>query len=340
VTARDTGGNQNSVAINVMVSTPVIVMTSLPDAQLGKPYSSQLSALGGTAPFTWSAASVPNGLTLNKDGSITGTPGAEGTFTLNVTVQDSLQVSSSAAIKLRVDNGLVLESAASLKAGPVAPDSMVTVFGGQLASGAQTATVQPLPTTLGDCTVTVTDANGVARAAGLYYVSPNQINFKIPTDTAVGTATITVVTGDQTQTLGNLTITATSPGLFFLNTDGLAAADLTRVSGNNTTYGSIAQLDSTTNLFVAVPIDLGADTDKVYLTFYGTGMRYRSSLDSVQVLIGNVSVQPDFVGASTTSDGLDLVHVLLPTSLRGSGTANVAVVVNGVSSNGVRVVIK
>ena len=92
---------------------------------------------------------MPNGLTLSKDGMITGTPGTDGTFTLNVTVQDSAQVSITAAVKLRVDNGLVLVSAASLKPGPVAPDSMVTVFGGQLATGAQSATQQPLPTTLG-----------------------------------------------------------------------------------------------------------------------------------------------------------------------------------------------
>jgi uncharacterized protein (TIGR03437 family) len=340
MTARDAGGNQISVGISVTVSAPVIVTTSLPDAQLGKPYSSKLAAVGGTPPLTWSAPTMPNGLTLSNDGMITGTPGAAGTFTLNLTVLDSLQVSAVAAVSLRIDNGLVLLSAASLKPGPIAPDSMVTVFGGQLATGAQSATQNPLPATLGGCTVTITDANGVPRPAGLYYVSPNQINFEVPTDTAVGSATITVTSNGQTQTLGNLTIAAVAPGLFFLNPDGLAAADLTRVSGNNTTYGVTAQLDSTTNLFVAVPIDLGSDADQVYLTLYGTGIRNRPSLDSVQVLVANVSVLVDFAGASTTSDGLDLVHVLLPKQLRGTGTADVVVTVNGVSSNAVTVVIE
>ncbi len=271
---------------------------------------------------------------------ITGTPGTEGTSTLNVTVQDSGQISATAAVKLRVDNGLVLLSAASLKPGPIAPDSMVTVFGGQLASGAQSATERPLPTTLGDCTVTIKDANGVERAAGLYYVSPNQINFTIPTDTATGPATITVTSGDQTQTLESVSIAAVSPGLFFLNSDGLAAADLTRVNGDNTSYEVIAQLDNTTNLFVAVPIDLGSDTDQVYLTLYGTGFRNRPSLDSVRVIIANTPVLVDYAGPSSTSDGLDLVHVLLPKELRGAGMTNVVVTVNGVSSNGVRILIK
>jgi uncharacterized protein (TIGR03437 family) len=340
VTARDTAGNQSSVGITVVFSAPVIVTTSLPDAQLGKLYSSKLAAAGGTPPYSWTVVPAPSGLTVSKDGTITGTPAAAGTFTLNITLQDSVQMVTSAAVKLRVDDGLVLLSAASLKPGPVAPDSMVTLFGGQLAGAAQSATQQPLPTTLGDCTIKIKDANGVERAAGLFYVSPNQINFKIPTDTAAGPATITVTTGDQTQTLENLNIAIISPGLFFLNADGLAAADLTRVNGNSTSYEEVAQLDTTTNLFVAVPIDLGSDTDLVYLTLYGTGLRHRSSLDSVKVMVANSPVPVDYAGASDTSDGLDLVRVLLPSQLRGTGTASIVVTVNGVSSNGVRIQIK
>ncbi len=340
VAARDTAGNETSTQINVIFSSPVIVTTALPDAQIGKVYSSKLAAAGGTLPYTWTAASVPNGLTLSKDGMLTGTPGAAGTFTLNITLQDSLQIVTTAAVKLRVDSGLVVVSAASQKPGPVAPGSMVTIFGAQLAGGTQSATVQPLPAALGDCKVTVKDANGVERTAGLYFVSPNQINFQIPPDTAVGSATVTVVGGGQTQTLPNVNISTVAPGLFFLNSDGLAAADLTRINGSNTSYEQVAQLDSTTNLFVAVPIDLGSDTDKVYLTLYGTGVRNRSSLDAVQVLVANVLVPVDFAGPSTTADGLDLIHVLLPGGLRGTGSATVLITVDGVSSNGVHIVIK
>jgi len=339
VTARNSTGNLSSVAITVFFNTASII-TSLPDAQLGKPYSSKLAALGGTPPFTWSGESMPHGLTVNKDGTISGTPDTAGTFTLNITLLDSLQIVVTAAVKLRIDNGLVLLSAASLKSGPVAPDSMVTVFGAQLAAGAQSATQSPLPTTLGDCAVTITDANGVPRPAGLYYVSPDQINFEVPADTAAGSATITVTSKGQTQIFGSLTIAPLSPGLFFLNPDGLAAADLARVKGNITTHEAIAQLDTTTDLFVPIPIDLGSDTDQVYLTLYGTGIRHRPSLDSVQVLVANLPAVVDYAGASTTSDGLDLVHVLLPNVLRGTGTANIVVTVNGLSSNVVTVVIK
>ena len=74
VAARDTAGNETSALVTVIFSSPVIVTTALPDAQIGKVYSSKLAAAGGTLPYTWTASSVPNGLTLSKDGMLTGTP--------------------------------------------------------------------------------------------------------------------------------------------------------------------------------------------------------------------------------------------------------------------------
>ena len=339
VTARDTAGNPSTATITVVFSAPTIVTTSLPNAQLGQSYSSKLAALGGTPPLTWSAVSTPDGITVSQDGKVTGTPSIAGSFTINIMVQDSLQVTARAAVTLRVDNGLLVLSAASLKPGPVAPSSMVTVFGGQLTDGTQSAATQPLPTTLGDCTLTITDANGVARAAGLYYISPNQINFTVPADTAAGTATISVTNGADTRTLGSFTIATTAPGLFFLNADGLAAAGLTRVNGAGTTYEETAQLDNSTNLFVPIPIDLGSDADQVYLTLYGTGVRNRQSLASVQVLISGIPATADYAGPSG-SDGVDIVRVLLPKALRGTGMATIVLTVNGISSNGVHILIK
>lgn len=57
---------------------PVLILTnSLPDAQVGVPYSAQLTAQGGTPPIVWSviSGSLPAGLTLDgPSGIISGTP--------------------------------------------------------------------------------------------------------------------------------------------------------------------------------------------------------------------------------------------------------------------------
>ncbi|WP_436496305.1 S8 family peptidase [Actinokineospora sp. HUAS TT18] len=49
----------------------------------------QLSASGGTAPYTWSATGLPTGLSISTSGAITGTPSAAGTFNVTATATDS-----------------------------------------------------------------------------------------------------------------------------------------------------------------------------------------------------------------------------------------------------------
>src|SRR3546814_14066296 len=60
---------------------------TLPDSTVGAAYSQALSASGGTAPYTFAvtAGSLPAGLNLAADGSLTGTPAAGGSFAFTAT---------------------------------------------------------------------------------------------------------------------------------------------------------------------------------------------------------------------------------------------------------------
>jgi uncharacterized protein (TIGR03437 family) len=340
VTARDAAGNQSSAMVTVKFSHPSIGTSPLPPGKAGKLYSYQLTVENGVPPFTWSAGSLPSGLELSPAGTISGTPLTTGSFPLNVSVRDSLNGETAGTVNLQVDNWLSLVSSASLTGGPVSPDSMVTAFGWQLASMTQSAMASPLPTNMGASTVVVRDANGVDRVTPLYYVSPSQINFTIPADTAVGPALVSVYDGDKLLANSSLYVVSVAPSLFSLNQDGLAAAGLVRVTGDTYSYEPVSRLDEATNQIVAVPIDLGSDSDQLYLTLYGTGLRLRPSLDYVHVFIGDTLVPVSYAGASGTSDGLDIINVLLPKELGGKGTVDVFLTVNASSANLVRVVIK
>ena len=73
---------------------PVTVTTAspLPAGMSGVDYPSQLlAATGGTGTYTWAltGGSLPTGLTLAKDGTLSGIPSATGSFTLTVTATDS-----------------------------------------------------------------------------------------------------------------------------------------------------------------------------------------------------------------------------------------------------------
>jgi hypothetical protein len=81
-----------SLSITVAAAPLVITTTSmLPSAQAGTPYSVKLSADGGITPYTWSVVSgtLPYGVTLHSNGTISGTPAGDGTFSITVQVTDS-----------------------------------------------------------------------------------------------------------------------------------------------------------------------------------------------------------------------------------------------------------
>jgi len=85
------GPNMSPVAITSVY--PIQITTSyLPDATNGQPYSAQLTAIGGVAPYTWSilSGSLPPGLTLSQSGLISGTPTASGEYFAVFQVTDSM----------------------------------------------------------------------------------------------------------------------------------------------------------------------------------------------------------------------------------------------------------
>jgi hypothetical protein len=83
---------------------PCITTTELPPAELNTPYMATLEAIGGTPPYTWSIASgsLPPGLSLSSDGTVSGTPTATGTFTFSLEVVDSLGASAQVTQSLDV----------------------------------------------------------------------------------------------------------------------------------------------------------------------------------------------------------------------------------------------
>ncbi len=72
-------------------------------AEVGVPARSSLVTTGGTAPYTWSAASgLPAGLALGSDGSITGVPKRAGVVTLTAHVVDAKGSARNVQVRLVV----------------------------------------------------------------------------------------------------------------------------------------------------------------------------------------------------------------------------------------------
>ncbi len=73
--------------INSKPTKPTISTSKLKDGEIGEEYSANIKT-SGTAPITLSANGLPNGLSMNEDGEISGTPAVAGNFTITVTASN------------------------------------------------------------------------------------------------------------------------------------------------------------------------------------------------------------------------------------------------------------
>ncbi|MBI1765799.1 MAG: hypothetical protein HYR56_30715 [Acidobacteria bacterium] len=234
-------------------------------------------------------------------------------------------------------------SAASYLGAEVASDSMIAAFGANLATRAESATSLPLPTALAGTYVKVRDSAGLERDAALFFVSPGQVNYLVPAGTQNGLATVTVTSGDGTISVGTLTVATVAPGLFTANANGsgVAAAVLLRIKADNSqSFELISRFDTAQNVYVPIPVDLGPETDRVFVLLFGTGIRLRSSLNAVQARIGEAPAEINFAGPAGDLAGLDQVNARIPRSLIGRGLVNIVLTVDGKTANTVTMQIK
>lgn len=170
ITAHNGEGADATLNFTLTVLPPVtITTTSLPSGTVGTAYATtHLAAGNGVAPYTWSLASgsLPAGLTLANNGTISGTPnGPAGTSSFVIRVTDSATPSGTAtqALSITVAKGTTSLAVSPLLLGPplvltIGSASAILTGGSPLAGIAgQTVTFKAGSTTL--CTG-VTGANG------------------------------------------------------------------------------------------------------------------------------------------------------------------------------------
>jgi uncharacterized protein (TIGR03437 family) len=239
-------------------------------------------------------------------------------------------------------NTITTVSAASfIPSLPLAPGVIAAGYGTNLTSTIEIAPATGvLPTVLAQTSVTVKDSAGVKRAAPLWFVSSSQINYYLPEETALGQATITVMRNSQTVATGTLQIDTVAPGLFTMNANGQgvpAALAIFAKGDGSQTWQYVFNAGCALGSCQPVPLDLGPATDTVFLQFYGTGIRGRSSLGAVTAKIGGLDAPVEYAGPVSGMVGLDQVNLRVPRSLSGRGEVDVVLTVDGRLANTVTV---
>jgi hypothetical protein len=169
--AAPSGAPDGEVIISYSYVAPSITTSSLPDATVGSAYSQDLSASSGTSPYSWSvtSGSLPAGLSLASDGTISGTPASAGTSTFTVQVTDSGNPAQTATQQLT----LTVDPAAG---GGTSCQTTATSFISADCYDASQGTIDVTAAT-GDSNPSGVDGNQVAQLANGDYLEYNNINF-------------------------------------------------------------------------------------------------------------------------------------------------------------------
>jgi adhesin/invasin len=208
------------------------------------------------------------------------------------------------------------------------PGTIMSIFGTNLSDAAYTASTYPLPTQLGPTTVTV---NGVR--VPLFYASPIQINFQMPS--ATGLSNVSVVVDNQAFAGGQpvgasppyvSTLGVVDPGLFL--TAGFRAAALNGDLSPHTPATPLAASDYVVLYATGVgpvtpPVPDGAPAPAVPLSLINA---------PVQVSIGGKSALVTYQGLTPGLAGLAQFNVIVPAGLE-PGDQAVFITINGLRSN-------
>lgn len=111
VKATDADKRTAEADITITVA-PALAISSepLPRAVTGDDYLTSLTATGGTAPYTWTAIGLPDGITLDSDGTLSGTTATLGNHHVSLEVTDSKSRTATKTVILTVVEPLVITS--------------------------------------------------------------------------------------------------------------------------------------------------------------------------------------------------------------------------------------
>jgi hypothetical protein len=199
VTATDSTGLTATASFKVTVTAKLVVTaTTISNAVVGVAISPvQLAATGGTPPYQWQSATLPPGLSLAPNGTLSGTPAAAGTFSSTVYAVDNNGALASGSLQVTV--GLPVTPAVTISGLPAstAPATQPSV-GLSLAN--------PFPATVtATLTLTFAPTSGADDPSIQFATGGRTAQIVIPAGDTVGLTTVGVQTGTVA---GTITITA------------------------------------------------------------------------------------------------------------------------------------
>ena len=218
-----------SITMSVSVPPLTITSSSLPSGTVGTAYSTTLVGSGGTLPYSWTLASgsLPAGLSLNKNGTISGTPtsGGQSNFTVQVTDFSSPAQQASQALAITVASKLAITGSVTPNAAVGVAYTSTDQASGGTPSYTWSVSAGALPPGL-DLAASTGTISGTPSQNGAYNFTLKAVDSGSPAQSATQTDTITVIT----TTNAAWSLQKTPVGWQFVSPSGAATCKYNAVS--------------------------------------------------------------------------------------------------------------
>jgi uncharacterized protein (TIGR03437 family) len=232
--------------------------------------------------------------------------------------------------------------------GSVAPGSIISIYGANLASDLAIGPTNPLAQTIGNIYVTVNDS-----ILPLIFVSPTQINAQLLSALVEGDYTLKVHITGQPDVVGTFKVKKNAPGVFYnVTQDGMPLVAALHQDGSPITEDSPAQKGETISFYGT---GLGAYDRPIIDGFILPSTDVYKLLDPVKVLAGipttpppganaatvpPVTRDPAFAGGAAGMVGTSLIKMTLDKDLPAGNVLELSITVNGSQSNKVQLPIQ
>ena len=212
---------------------------------------------------------------------------------------------------------------------PVAPGSIITILGANLADSTSSASSVPLPSSLGGATVQINGTN-----APLYYASSTQINAQVPYETPLGTATVTVTTAAGSSVSEPANVGATAPGIF--QYDGTRGV----VTNQDGSLNGPANAEARGNVVVIYLTGQGAVSPVGVTGQPASSTTLSPASAPYSATIGGANANVLFLGLAPTLIGVAQANVIIPPAAPTGSEVVLVVTVGGQASNTATISVK
>jgi uncharacterized protein (TIGR03437 family) len=232
-----------------------------------------------------------------------------------------------------LNSGGVVNGASFAPAAPLAPGSIISVFGANLATAPAGASSLPLPKTLAGASLQV---GGID--VPLFYSSGRQVNAQLPFELALNARPQLIVKGADFVTVPEtITVATARPGIFTTTQDGKGQGVIVDVANRLVDASNAAKVG---DVVVVYCTGLGATNPAVRSGEAAPASPLANVATLVSVTIGGQPATVQFAGLTPGYAGLYQVNVQIPSGITPGSSVPLVISQDGVPGNTVTLAVR